>query len=150
MGYWDLIEPIWEAVSIYDGGDIFLQQYNSSPEASRNLLAAHWTQSEVRNGGFGQYFSNSTGVLAPEAVVAFRSLGMPKSAAVLEQAMAFFDSPFPRERDEREEALEAAFEASVNDDYDPFNGIDDSFFDLLDTENGGFEAAADRYAAANG
>ena len=150
MGYWDLVEPIWEAVSIYDGGETFLQQYNASPEASRILLAAHWTQSEVRNGGFGQYFSNSTGVLAPEAVVAFKTLAMPRTAAALQQAMAFFDSTYPRERGEREEALEAAFEASGDDDYDPFSGIDDSIFDLLDTENGGFEAAADRYAAANG
>ncbi|TDK18456.1 DUF4375 domain-containing protein [Luteimonas aestuarii] len=150
MSYWDLVDPIWEKVSIYDGGDIFLRQYNASPEASRILFAAHWTQSEVRNGGFNQYFSNSTGVLAPEAVVAFRALGMPQSAAAIEQAMAFFDSPYPRERNERQEALDAAWEASGDEDYEPFTDIDDLFFELLDTENGGFAAAADMYAATNG
>ena len=150
MGYWTLVKPIWDTVSIYDGGDAFIQQYNAAPEVSRSLLAAHWTQSEVRNGGFDQYFSNSTGVLAPEAVSAFRTLGMPRSAALLERAMAFFDSPYPRERGEREYALEAAFEAAKDDDYDPFHDINDSFFDLLDTENGGFESAADKYATANG
>ena len=150
MGYWDLVDPIWDTVSIYDGGDAFLKQYNASPEASRILFAAHWTQSEVRNGGFDQYFSNSTGVLAPEAAAAFRSLGMPKSAAAVEQAMAFFDSPYPRDRSEREEALEAAFDSSTSDDFDPFGELNESFFELLDTENGGFEEAADKYAATNG
>jgi hypothetical protein len=150
MGYWNLVEPIWETVSIYDGPDIFLQQYNASPEASRTLFAAHWTQSEVLNGGLGQFFSNSTGVLAPEAVVAFRALGMPRAAAVLERAMAFFDFPYPRDRAQREDALEAAFDASDDDDFDPFQDVDGPFSELLETENGGFDAAADKYAATNG
>jgi Domain of unknown function (DUF4375) len=149
MSYWELVEPIWNTVSIYDGGDTFLQQYGAAPEASRTLLAAHWTQSEVRNGGFGQYFSNSTGVLAPEAVLAFRQLGMPQTAAAVERAMSFFAVPYPRERGQREEALEAGFDAA-GDDFDPFWEAEETFFESIEQENGGFEAAADAYAAANG
>jgi hypothetical protein len=148
MGYWDLVEPIWDSVSIYKGADNFLRQFGAAPVASRTLFAAHWTQSEVLNGGFGQYFSNSTGILAPEAVDAFRQLGMPQTAEALERAMAFFGSPYPRERSEREEAIEAAFE-SFGDDFDPFREADDAFFDFIEQEAGGFEAAANAYAAAN-
>lgn len=144
MSYWTLVEPIWDVVSIYDGADTFLQQYGAAPDASQVLFAAHWTQSEVLNGGFGQYFSNSTGVLAPEAVEAFRALGMPRTAAVIERAMSFFGSPYPRDRELREAALDAA-----DEDIDPFEDADDSFFDAVEEENGGFEAAADAYAAAH-
>ena len=144
MSYWKLVEPIWDTVSIYDGGEAFVQQYHAAPEASRVLFAAHWTQSEVLNGGFGQYFSNSTGVLAPEAVHAFRVLGMPQTAAAVERAMSFFGDPYPREREQREEALEA-----VDEDFDPFEEADNAFFETVEEEAGGFWEVADAYAEAN-
>ena len=150
VDYWTLVDPIWEKVSIYDGPDTFLRQFHASPEASRTLFAAHWCQSEINNGGFGQFFSNSTGVLAPEAAQAFRAIGMPQTAAALEQAMALFGAAYPRDRTVREEALEAIFDASDDEEDCPFFDIEDTFFDLLNSENDGFEAAANRYAAAQG
>jgi hypothetical protein len=150
MGYWSLVDPIWEKVSIYDGPDVFLEQYNASPEASRILFAAHWCQSEINNGGFEQFFSNSTGVLAPEGVQAFRTIGMPQTADLIEEAMAAFGPSYPRERGEREEALEAIWDAAGDSDAGPFGNLDETFFKLIETENGGFDVAADSYAASNG
>jgi len=149
MGYWSLVDPIWEKVSIYDGPETFLDQYSASPEVSRVLFAAHWCQSEINNGGFEQFFANSTGVLAPEGVQAFRVIGMPRTAALIEQAMAAFGQSYPRDRDEREDALEAIWEASGDDDAGPFGYLDEQFFKSVETENGGFQAAADSYAASN-
>jgi hypothetical protein len=63
--YWDLVEPIWDEISIYDGAEQFLQDFEKTDERPGILFAAHWTQSEVMNGGLGQFFNNSTGVLAP-------------------------------------------------------------------------------------
>ena len=68
--YWRLLEPIWDSVSIYDGPKTFLRQYRRLPRAVGHLFAAHWCQSEICNGGFHQFFGNSTGVLAPEAMEA--------------------------------------------------------------------------------
>jgi uncharacterized protein DUF4375 len=150
MGYWDLVDPIWETVSIYDGPDTFLQQYAASPEASRVLFAAHWCQSEICNGGFDQFFSNNTGVLAPEGVEAFRKIGMPQIAALIEQAISALGPTYPRDRDEREDAIETAWDACGDTESGPFGHIDESFFVLIETENGGFRAAADAYAASNG
>ena len=147
MNYWTLVEPIWEKVSIYDGTSTFLQQYAEAPEVARTLLAAHWANSEIRNGGFIQFFTNRTGVLAPEAVQSFHSIGMPQIAKTMARAMDFFGPTYPRARTARQKALK------IGRDKDPaavrnwFEPLDDAFFAAIDSENGGFEAMADRYAA---
>ena len=146
MGYWTLVDPIWETVSIYDGPDMFLEQYAASPEASRVLLAAHWCQSEINNGGFAQFFGNSTGVLAPEGVEAYRKIGMPQTADLIARAMSLLGASYPRDREEREDTLEACWDIAG----DEFGDLDETFFRLIETENGGFRAAADTYAASNG
>ena len=147
--YWSLVEPIWDAISIYDGAATFLKQYEAAPEVARALFAAHWCQSEVLNGGLHQFFENSTGVLAPEALEAYRKLGMPRLAAVLEAAMAWFGSSYLREREDREEKLET-LAAEHPDAWDPFDKLDEEFFDLIESEAGGFESAADTYAENHG
>ena len=98
------------------------------------------------NGGFHQFFINPTGILAPEAVVGFRAIGLPSCAGLLEDAMAFFGSPYPREQTERENAL-AEIVGETRQERDPFYSLDDEFYRLCSVENGGFETAADTYAA---
>ena len=133
MSYWDLVEPYWDAVSVHGGAERFTQQFAALPMASQHLYATHWTQSEVQNGGLGQFFDNPTGVLAPEAVEGFRALGMPQTAATLVDAMKLFGDPYPRERKTRENVT-------------PSTTIEDRFSRLLETEAGGFWEAADRFA----
>ncbi|HEY8130684.1 MAG TPA: DUF4375 domain-containing protein [Thermoanaerobaculia bacterium] len=145
--YWSFIEPIWDLVSIYDGPEVFLSQFAKLPEVQQHLFAAHWCQSEIRNGGHHQFFSNATGVLAPEAVEGFRAIGLSRCADTVGQAMRFFGSTYPREEDVREEAL-AAFERRDPENWDPFTELDALFFDAI--EDDGFDKAADSYAATAG
>ena len=86
--YLEALEPYWDRISIDDGSETFLSQFAEAPRFIRTIFAAHWCQAEVCNGGFHQFFKNSSGVLAPEAVEAFRSLGMPLVAQVVANAMA--------------------------------------------------------------
>jgi hypothetical protein len=143
--YWAVVEPYAEAVSIYDGATRFLQEFAAIPLAARTLLAAHWCVSEVCNGGFHQFFSNSTGVSAPEAEEAFRSIGLPNIAAVVHDATGFFEAPFPRDREIRQRMLEG-YENSRPSNPDPFVALDKRFYELVSQEGGGWESAADRYA----
>lgn len=103
--YWDQIEEAFEAVDIYETYDVFQQGAAKYPEWKIDILAVHWTMSETVNGGLEQYFSNSTGILAPEAVLGFQRIGKPELAAALKQAMALLGEPYPREREERAERL---------------------------------------------
>lgn len=143
--YWSLVEFIWDSVSIYDGPEAFLAQFNTAPLGARTLFAAHWCQSEIRNGGLHQFFGNSTGVLAPEAVAAFRSIGMPKVAAIVAEAMLWFGPNYPRNREVRDGQL-GDYENDDPEDWNPFDQLDDQFFALIESENGGFVRAADEFA----
>lgn len=139
VSHWTLVEPYLDEVSIYDGEKVFLDAFLKLPTASQNLLAAWWAQSEIRNGGFDQFFGNSTGVLAPEAAAGFRAIGMPLAAEAMEMAIAWFGDEYPRDRDIREEALDG-----IDLEQDP---TDEEFWRLLNEEAGGFDDAADAYAA---
>ena len=147
--YWQLVEPHWERVSIHDGADTFLHEFAQTPEAARTLLAAHWCQSEVCNGGFNQFFWNSTGVLAPEAANAFEAIGMPGLAALVRRAASFFGSDYIRDRDRRI-ALLGHYEETHPGASDPFDAMDDQFYKLLREEAGGWDMVADAYAEAHG
>ncbi len=105
--YWDEIEEAFESVDIYETYDVFKEGAAKYPEWKIDILAVHWTMREVVNGGLKQYFSNSTGILAPEAVLGFQRIGRPELAAALQKAMAMIGEPYPREREQREGRLAA-------------------------------------------
>jgi hypothetical protein len=138
--YWPLVSPIWNAVSNFERPETFCKEFVDVPVKARTLLAVHWCQSEVCNGGFHQFFWNSTGILAPEATDSFRSIGMPQTALLVKQAMQWFGEPYPRQRKVRKQQLDAFT------DKKQFDFLDNDFFSFWKTENGGFLAAADAYA----
>jgi Domain of unknown function (DUF4375) len=143
--YWSFIEPIWDAVSIYDGPDVFLDQFRKVTPEQGHIFAAHWCQSEVCNGGFHQFFRNPTGVLAPEASAGFRAIGLDDCAEILEDAMSFFGANYPREQQKREAILDR-IQGDTSEEWDPFNHLNDKFYDGLNFKTGRFEKAADDYA----
>ena len=79
-------------------------------------------------------------MLAPEAVEGFIAIGQPQIADIIVQAMAMLWTPYLRERELREAALELLAPEC-------FRKLDERFFALIGTESGGSRAAADRYAA---
>jgi hypothetical protein len=141
--YWQVIEPFWDSISIYDGPQTFLNQFRKVKPQIGNLYAAHWLYSEVCNGGFHQFFSNSTGVLAPEAAAGFRAIGLEDCAAVIEEAMRFFGRSYPREQEKRNEMLDA-IPGSAAEEWNPFFKLDERFYKLVEGDR--FETAADEYA----
>lgn len=121
--YWKAVEPIWKKVLIYDGPRKFLKQFKAVTRAQGHLLAAHWTLSEVFNGGFGQYFFNDTGVLAPEAAAGFDFLELPAGADLVREAMSYFGPDYPRDR-----AARIAFMESKRRKKGSLGAIDRKFF----------------------
>jgi hypothetical protein len=143
--YWMVVEPYWEAVDIYNGEEEFLRTFAPLPEPAKHLLAAHWCQSEVCNGGFHQFFTNPTGVLAPEAAQGFEAIGMPVVAALVAEAMVTFGAPYPREQEQREQHL-SSIPGESRAEWDPFTALDAAFYSEIGEEGALLYRAAPEYA----
>jgi hypothetical protein len=116
-----------------------------TPIKAGYLYSAHWCQSEVCNGGFYQFFYNTTGILAPEAVSAFEAMDLEVWRDILHKAMNFFGEVYPRERSLRLEMLPMK-NGRKREDYDPFYALDEQFYGWLNGEDCRWERAADRFA----
>src|ERR1700733_12120442 len=103
--YWSVLDPVWDKINI-DTPETFTQTFGDVSRSVGLLYAAHFCQSEVCNGGFTQFFWNSTGVLAPEAVDGFIAIRQAKVASVVQRAMKMLGEPFHRDRSGRWRALE--------------------------------------------
>jgi hypothetical protein len=163
--YWELIEPLFALVDTGNGAGPFDVTMNQVPHSAALLFAAHMTLAEVHNGGFLQLFWNNTGVLVPEAVQGFQMIGMEATAAIVTRATLLLGSPYPREWDDRWDALLAAsgrdsdelermFKNSNNFYLTfaevtsglPFDSLNQEFWHSAKNENGGFQDAATVYA----
>jgi Domain of unknown function (DUF4375) len=142
-GYWSLVEPIWLSLNqSWDrGAKEFIRQFSSMRSDAKHLYAAHWCMSEVDNGGLFQFFSNTTGILAPEAEAGFRAIGLAQLSQLLSEAMRYFGEPYPRDRSERLASLPAS-QRGERDKWNPFHKLDNSFYDCSSQ----WQAAADAFA----
>jgi Domain of unknown function (DUF4375) len=142
------IAPIWNVVSIYDDPDIFQLAFASVSEAQGLLLAAHWCQSEVCNGGFHQFFTNHTGVLAPEAARGFEFLLLPQAAALVSRCIQMIGDPYPRDRAMRIGAVKKLERpGNSRSEWDPFSPMDDAFYRVAGTAT--FDEQADGFVRSN-
>lgn len=142
---WPISDVPSQYISIYESPEVFLKDYATAPPVHRTIFAAYWLQGELLNGGLGQFFGNDTGVLAPEAVDACKVLNMPRLAVKLQEAMAWFGSPYPRDREARETQLESAADSGL----DPFEKLDEEVADLICEEGIGLEASAVAFVKAH-
>jgi len=141
---WPISDVASQEISIYDGPEVFLSEYAAADPVHQTIFAACWFQGEVLNGGLSQFFGNSTGVLAPEALQALSTLGMPRLAAKLQEAMDWFGTPYPRERERREAKLEE-YSTAHGEGEEPFEALSEEVGDLIYEEGPGLEAAALAY-----
>lgn len=81
-------------------------------------------QAEIMNGGFDQYFFNSSGDHWEEAILACEKIGAINTAELLRKAVQAYGCELPKDRDEREEAIES----QANEGYDEELGVLDSIF----------------------
>ncbi|MBX2972528.1 MAG: DMP19 family protein [Flavobacteriales bacterium] len=76
-------------------------------EPQKVILFNQNLEREVNNGGFDQYFLNSSGDFAHETLGSLEAIGADKTAAILQKAIDQFPSAqVPKDRDERNDVRE--------------------------------------------
>ena len=118
---WELIEPFWYMVSIYDSLDVYHREAEPLSDAQRKLLALFWYDAEVCNGGHSQFFFNSTGIVWKDAIEGMRLVGAAEYAENFQKAIDVFGGSVPFDRSERIAALETF---SKDENFDDFHQMD--------------------------
>ena len=95
-------------------------------EHERVFYVTQILEQEVNNGGFSQFFFNSSGDFSNEIVDAFTKIGAFKTAEICKKALAVFNGNVPTDRDAREELLD-----SLECD-DVLSECDDDFYEYED------------------
>jgi hypothetical protein len=92
------------------------EEYGDLSSTQRKAHLVFWYDSELQNGGHGQYFENRGRNRLDETVAALRDLGLLCQAEVLARAAAAFDAAEPTEdwadvlHDDFIDELDAAFD----------------------------------------
>ncbi|MBR7122492.1 MAG: DMP19 family protein [Oscillospiraceae bacterium] len=95
-------------------------------EHERVFYVTQILEQEVNNGGFSQFFFNSSGDFSNELVDAFTKIGALKTAEICKKALDVFNGKVPTDRDEREELLNCL------DCDDVLSECDDEFYEYED------------------
>jgi len=93
------------------------------------FIVLWWLRAEVENGGFHQYFFNSSGDVAPEALLALESLNAVESARLLRDAIGLLDlsAGYVKDNEARRKHLRGLTEAITR-----FDGVTDRFYELTE------------------
>jgi len=114
------------------------------PRDIQLLDATSYGKADIDNGGFHQFFSNGTGVFAPEMIEWFERAGLAETASIVKEATSVFGEVFPRSQDLRRKFL-ASFHGKTRADWDPFYQMYDRFYASLPYKKDVFDKAADRW-----
>ena len=117
----------WHHAALFDPGDdeaVHLERL--SPE-SRLVFLVSMVLGDVNNGGFSEFFFNSSGDHCTEIVAALTVIGATEGRALLSEAMACFPGATPSpNRFTRQEQLEALEDRPTFED--AFEKLDERFF----------------------
>lgn len=103
--------------------------YDNLNEVEKCYFSVWWLIAEVDNGGFDQFFFNSTGGYIPEVLAGLRMLGANDSARLLERAVALLPSAtLPRDDKERRSILKGL----SDDAQKQFDQLDGEFYEYPD------------------
>ena len=132
---WDITEPMWWIINIYDSYEDYIKSAESFTLEQRYLLAINWYFAEINNGGHHQFFYNSTGIVWEDALNGFKHFGMNEFANNFQKVVDYCGGTIPFDREERWNMLESLEEKNEEGFFKVLDEADDFVFDYEGEEN---------------
>lgn len=136
------MEHIWELTDTNDFVIALLEHLESKSQygddmsvlskPERIFYITETLEMEVNNGGFSQFFYNSSGNFSNELVSAFSEIGATATAAICQKAISAFGCEIPVDRDMREEMLDELESDEIDEILDE---CDNAFYNYEDDLN---------------
>ena len=101
-------------------------------EAERIFYITQTLEMEVNNGGFSQFFYNTSGNFSSELVSAFTAIGANATAAICQKALSAFGRDIPADQEERQKMLDELESEEIDGILEE---CDNAFFDYEDDLN---------------
>lgn len=104
-------------------------KFNSSQQA---IFLSWWLEGEVNNGGFNQYYTNSSGQYAEMVPPLLEKMGATKFAELVNRANRIYQSNYEQITKGQDGTIEGFSKSYENN---PLNGLDNEFYELYKEEN---------------
>jgi hypothetical protein len=144
---WAVIEPMWDDLDFGGGYRKVMGFLESVTQGQSALISLDWCQKEVRNGGFEQFFMNSTGMLSDKALAGFRLIGADCYADLLAKALSCFpEGKAPPSASGRRKILRSIRKAERDALLD---SLDTEFYELLEAPETDLESFRGAYIRNN-
>lgn len=101
-------------------------------EYEKTFFLTQKLEAEINNGGFDQFFFNSSGNFAYETVDAFQAIGAVKTAEICRKAINSFGKKIPKDRDKRMNFFDKYADDHVSNILDE---CDDAFYEYEEDLN---------------
>jgi hypothetical protein len=118
----EIIEPVWNTVSIYDGEAKYLNDLRKFSVPQKYVHAIMWYSYEVNNGGHDQFYFNSTGIVWEDALNGLKEVDQIDFYNILKESVQKMGGKPSKDRFERQKQL--------NKLKPDFEDLDDKFYEL--------------------
>ena len=98
----------------------------SFTQAERFVYSIEGMVREVNNGGWNQFFFNSSGALAFDLVPALQAVGSKKNLSIAERALKIFGKPASLSEDDRAKHLD---KITKDGEISPWDGLEGEFYE---------------------
>ncbi|QKF61478.1 DMP19 family protein [Campylobacter curvus] len=124
--YFDVIEPLWFSVDIYDSYEIYERTLQPFSREQRYVFTTEWLIAEVSNGGFEQFFDNSTGIVLKDALEGLKQMDCDDAVSVIERVIECYGVFSSLDRKTRWVEME-----NISDEaWEKIDALNDEFYKL--------------------